>query len=436
MTGFLQDVFGLFRDFLKKRSGRRVANNFSYIIIGEILAKLIGFLAIVFIARTLSPELYGQYNTVISYVTFFLIVIDMGINSVVVREGSKDISNINNYMNKVLVFKAYLSVAAVILILISLLFVPYPPIIKSMIAIASMYIVLQGLKTFIECSFRITENMKFIAFSRILERTIFLLMALVFLHFHAHPISVVYAIITSFFVSLMANFYFSRRYVSYYLSWKVDWVFTKKLVKPAIWFGLAAFFTMIYSKLDVLMVSFLSTMVQVGFYAGAWQLVNAGVIMRGAIYSAFFPMSARKIPTSREYVKKLFFLLLAISILASVVTLALSIFSAEIIGLIFGERYDGSVPVLSILIWYVPLSVLGLWGVLVLDSTNNQKIHTYTTLFMAVVNVAFNIVLIPSLGAVGAAIASIVSGVLGLALVTFFGYKKWKEVDYGKKSFG
>jgi len=51
-----------------------------------------------------------------------------------------------------------------------------------------------------------------------------------------------------------------------------------------------------------------------------------------------------------------------------------------------------------------------------LDATNNQKVHVLNATYLTGVNVGLNLILIPALGALGAAYATTISQSLGAGL--------------------
>ena len=76
--------------------------------------------------------------------------------------------------------------------------------------------------------------------------------------------------------------------------------------------------------------------------------------------------------------------------------------------LFFDTKYDQSIPVFKVLVWY--LAIVFIYGSISnnLVAKNKVKFLVYLNLIMIVLNVALNFFLIPVYGAKGAAIATIV----------------------------
>ena len=69
---------------------QRIAKNTGVIIAGDVLNKAIGLLVVIFLVRYLGAVGYGKYAFVFAFLTFFGIITDLGINTILVREISRD----------------------------------------------------------------------------------------------------------------------------------------------------------------------------------------------------------------------------------------------------------------------------------------------------------------------------------------------------------
>ena len=68
------------------RSPAQVVRDFLALSGGELLAKLAGFAAFAYLARTLGPEHYGAVELAVALVMFFSLVVDFGFGSIGARE--------------------------------------------------------------------------------------------------------------------------------------------------------------------------------------------------------------------------------------------------------------------------------------------------------------------------------------------------------------
>jgi O-antigen/teichoic acid export membrane protein len=91
------------------------------------------------------------------------------------------------------------------------------------------------------------------------------------------------------------------------------------------------------------------------------------------------------------------------------IAVPVSIFSSDIINIIFGNEFQSAAPVLTIYIWAGVAVFLGVASSQYLITENFTKLSFFRTLIGMVINVILNLVLIPKYGIIGAAYATLIS---------------------------
>ena len=102
------------------------------------------------------------------------------------------------------------------------------------------------------------------------------------------------------------------------------------------------------------------------------------------------------------------------------ISIPVSIFSADIINLLYGSKYLSSAPILTIYIWAGAAVFLGVASSQYLVTENLTKISLFRTSLGMIVNVFLNIILIPKYGILGSAIATLISYSLATFSIVFF----------------
>ena len=95
--------------------------------------------------------------------------------------------------------------------------------------------------------------------------------------------------------------------------------------------------------------------------------------------------------------------------LALIQGLGFTLLAKPIIFVLFGSEYLSAVPVLQILVWYISFSQMGRIRNVWILTEEKQEILWKINLAGALINIAINALLIPFLGAVGAALASLIT---------------------------
>lgn len=180
-------------------------------------------------------------------------------------------------------------------------------------------------------------------------------------------------------------------------------------LKPLLVFFIIAAAISIYTVLDTVMLGFLSTTQQVGFYSAAINVKNALVSVVSALSGVLLPRASNMLINGRkdEYrslIKKSICLVLCVSI---PLALILAFLSTPLITWYAGNDFVGAGAPLSILaLSIIPIGLSVIFCDAVLIPNGLEKYCTVIYLIAAVVNFASNIILIPSLGAFGAAIST------------------------------
>jgi O-antigen/teichoic acid export membrane protein len=96
-----------------------------------------------------------------------------------------------------------------------------------------------------------------------------------------------------------------------------------------------------------------------------------------------------------------------------------TLFAGLIVKILYGVEYIPAVPVLQILVWYIAFSQMGRIRNIWILAEEKQKILWRINLFGALMNIAVNACLIPIWGAVGAALASLITQVFANFILGF-----------------
>ncbi|OYZ27636.1 MAG: hypothetical protein B7Y24_17355, partial [Sphingobacteriales bacterium 16-39-50] len=167
---------------------------------------------------------------------------------------------------------------------------------------------------------------------------------------------------------------------------------------------------------------------EVGYYSGATKFIYPFMFISGAFMTAIFPKLAKH---SEEMDKFRSIQNLALYYLGGIgIVLSTSLYlGADLIfQLFFVDKYDDSIPVFKILVWY--LSIVFIYGPISNSLVAKNKIVflVYLNLIMIVLNIAMNFFLIPAYGAKGAAMATIICEILILGSAIIY----WKIIDNGQ----
>jgi O-antigen/teichoic acid export membrane protein len=172
------------------------------------------------------------------------------------------------------------------------------------------------------------------------------------------------------------------------------------------WIGLSSVFGSISARVDMILLEGLSTPIQLGLYGGAYRIINGVATGAGAVAMALFPGLVSADPSARARARKLGILA---SIGLSAGPLLLLPFAGAFITLLYGKGWSDAGPAFA---WLLGASVLQVQTAFYsrrLVASGREKIMPFGQGAAAVANVCVNLLLIPTMGALGAAIATFVA---------------------------
>ncbi|SEL83930.1 Membrane protein involved in the export of O-antigen and teichoic acid [Maribacter orientalis] len=190
-------------------------------------------------------------------------------------------------------------------------------------------------------------------------------------------------------------------------------------------FGLATLFAFIYVQSDIIMVKYLAGDEQAGYYNVGYVILTAILLIPSILFGKFLlPKYHRWANQDKPKFYKVYklsnILMLILGILAMLFIL---IGSETFIILVFGIEYYDSIVLMNILAFCVPISFLTYSFGAVLVTRKHMRLKVVFMGSVAVFNILANLLLIPKFGPKGAALATVGSNILLMALY-FWGAKK------------
>ena len=199
--------------------------------------------------------------------------------------------------------------------------------------------------------------------------------------------------------------------------------------KMAYPFAISGVLWVLYYQVDVLMLKALSSSQQVGFYGTAFGLIEIFSALPRVIFYVSFPRLTQCYAQTPEQlpnkIRQAALLLLA-SVLPFI-TLA-GFAQTLLIQTIYGEAFLPAVGALSLLLPSLSMKMFGSLVSYTFQSIRKEKLLPFILLATVCINVIANAILIPQIGAMGAALATLISEIsfasVGLLLFIRVGYQQ------------
>jgi O-antigen/teichoic acid export membrane protein len=193
------------------------------------------------------------------------------------------------------------------------------------------------------------------------------------------------------------------------------------LLSFSIWSFLSSGGVLIYTYADTILIGFFMTETDVGIYRVAFQLASIACFVTMAFHTVLYPRISKwhaenKIKMIEQALTRSFTysLFLAIPITAGGILL-----SDKLLYFFYGASFESGAPVLAILLFVQIANIFLYLLTMCLNAMDQPRSSFYITAISAVLNIILNILLIPSMGISGAAIASLVTMSLNAILAYF-----------------
>lgn len=194
--------------------------------------------------------------------------------------------------------------------------------------------------------------------------------------------------------------------------WKLNKEYAKSLLSRCWYVAVAGLMTTIYMRMDQVMLgSMLNSTAENGIYSAAARIAEMWYFVPMAIIASFQPaiMESKKSDNKETYIDNMQRLYDIIAIVGIVFGIVISLFGWIAVDILYGAEYSKASSVLTISVWAGLFATLGSARSVWLISENLQKYTLVYTTTGAIINLILNSILIPTCGAFGAAIATLLA---------------------------
>lgn len=384
---------------------KAIAKNTGFLLMGRGVTKVLSFFILLYIARYLGPTDFGKFSFAFAFIYFFGFITEIGIHDILVREAAKDPDNAGKLIGNATIVKVVLSFIALLSAIVAINLMDYPESTKDALYVASLGLFVTCLGSF-GTVYEINLKMEYAVLFSIASRVFFLLFVFVAgLRNLSLPVFV-FASVTADFVENFLMFLFSGKFVKTRFNLDLDII--KRILHESFPVAVASVFTMIYFRIDVVMLSILKGDIDVGFYSAAYRLTEAFIFLPSVLITSIFPLMSKYNKNSQTlfnniYTHSLKYLLASGLLMGIIIT----VLAEKIILLIYGVEYYQSIKALQILIWATSIMYVNILLGSTYISSGNQNVIAKVSAFAALFNIGLNLLLIPSFTYVGAALATV-----------------------------
>lgn len=418
-------------------------------IVGKFLTISISILIVKILTNYLGLAGFGAYTTIYEFLAFFAIAADFGIFQIAVREISLHPLEKIKIFGNILALRLIFTVTAMAVALGAVFLIPaYEG------TAIPLGVVIAALTTFLNLMFgtlssilQVEMKMSRAVFAMVLGKivTLAFMLFVVFFWLPTDPQTgfnqLLVAGVLGNTLQLLGVFLAARKLVK--ISFRFDWVFWRLILRKTLPYGSAILLATIYFRIDVLLLSLMRDLTEVGIYGAAMRIFENILIISVFFLNSALPTLAQFFKQAPEKVQSFlqnafdFLALLGIPILFGGIVLAYPLISFVAAPEFLSRTgFLGSDVALMILLLALLLAFFNnLFGYTLLAAGQPIKL-LWVAAGTATFNFVSNLIVIPYFGWLGATWTSVASETLAIGLGFFFVWKitqvRFRFLNFGK----
>ncbi len=387
-------------------NGKRISLKRNFIMNALLTVSSVIFPIITFpyASRILLPEGTGKVSFAISLITYFIMFSELGVPTYGIRAVAKvrdDKEALSRLIQELMLINIIMSIVSYAALFIACMTIGRLRADMGFYMMLSVALIVNALGT--EWLYKGLEQYSYISIRSIIFKAIALVA--IFLFVRNREDYVFYGLI-SIFANVgpnLVNICFLRKYI------RPVWPSIRRSLthlKPIIVFFAMSCATTIYTNLDTVMLGFMTSNTEVGYY-------NASVKIKTVLVSFVTSLGAVVLPRASYYVergemsrfwdiiRKAFIFVIGVSVPLVIIFIRFAGLSIDILS---GPAYAGAVvPMQIIMPTLLLIGLSNITGIQIFIPMGYEKMVLYSEITGAVTDVVINLMLIPKYGAAGAA---------------------------------
>lgn len=401
---------------MQKRNS--TTKNTVWIISCKIAQSFFGMMVSMLSARYLGPSNYGLISYAASIVAFALPIVQLGFRSTLVREIIDNPDKEGEIIGTSLFFN-FLSSIACIIGICGFVYAANPnePVTLVVCVLYSLSLIAQALEM-IEFWFQAklisqyTSLTGLVAYIVMTAYKIYLLATRKSIYWFAVSNALDYFIVAIILIVLYHKLSNQRLNISFKRF--------RQMFAKSKYFIVSSLMVTVFAQTDKIMLKAMLSEEVVGIYSAAVTCAGLTSFVFSAIIDSFRPTVFENKKLSEDAYERSLVLCYSVVIYLSMAqSLVCTLFSKIIIQILYGTDYAASAEVLSLVVWYTTFSYLGPIRNIWILAENKQKYLWIINLSGAATNIVLNALLIPFVGVMGAALASLITQIFTNVIVGF-----------------
>jgi O-antigen/teichoic acid export membrane protein len=396
----------------------------------KIIATLLGLVAIALITRYLRQTGFGQYTTIITFLTFFATIADLGLTLVTVQLISQPQADQEKILGNLLALRL---ISAIILLGIApaiALLLPYAAVIKWGILITCSAFLFNALNQILVGLFQKNLRLDKVAIAEVTSRIFLVIGFGIVVKFNYGLPGILIATVLANALSFGLHYFFSLSFARIRLQF--DYNYWRAILKKSWPLALTIVLNLIYLRTDTLLLSIIprpsaiGIIAEVGLYGAAYKVIDVLITLPFMFAGIILPImtanwAEKNYDGFKSITQRSFDLMVLI---AAPIIIGTQLVADKIMVLIAGADFAAAGTILRLLIIAGGAIFFGIVFSHAIIAIDQQRKIIKAYLFTAITSVIGYLIFIPLFSYYGAAWVTIYSEV-AIALAAFYLVRKY-----------
>jgi O-antigen/teichoic acid export membrane protein len=389
----------------------RFAKNTTYLLASQAFGALTTLAFVPLLARYLGLSDYGRYAYVYAFVGLFENLAVFGLHQIFIREVAKEQDRASRYLGNVLRLKTILALGTFVLIQLAA-FIWVEPELRILVTICSTEVILRKFFMINLALSRAFERMEYEFWVVVLERSTALVGVLAAIKFDWGLRGVFLAFLAAALVhASMGTLLVWKRLTPPHFR-PIDG-FWRRFLAEAWPIGLSLEGSVLYKRIGPVLLGQWSGPAAVGAYSGAYRIYEiTNTVLAESVSRSALPRFSRLNRSPEKLRRFLLQVFLVEALVGVLIGACFWLLAPVVVPLLFGPEFEASIPILTCLAFAVPFVFTNALMGAALQAVDRQKTDGFLTLGGLAVNLLLIWILVPRLGALGAAWALVVAEIL------------------------
>jgi O-antigen/teichoic acid export membrane protein len=379
-----------------------------YVFAGRASNAFFLFLLTLVVSRQLGPALFGVFSFLTTVVVSANCFSGLGLDIWMVREVTKNPLKAKFYLSNILGLKVATSLIAIFVIFFIFQATDLPDMTLNLLWILSISLLFNSISQTLwhygDCFKQFIFHSSLWALSNIIKSLLGVVLVLLYQELE----HLIWGVVASEGIALILSYYVIHHKFGTFVP-EFQLAVWKEFLTRSAPIGIGMIFSILYFRLDIVMLQLLAKDEVVGFYSAAYRLFEVAVILPHSLMLVLFPNLVEEFHADRSRFQNSYKRALALySLIGGSIALVLWGGAPAIINLIYGDKFLPSTGVLEIIAWAILLFFINYLLSNVLITSGREKVNSWNLVGATVLNITLNLSWIPQYGAIGAAWATLI----------------------------